>query len=91
MRTRIFRAFLDRYYPYTPPAEATLPHPQADAARVAGWYLPSRRIESAFRIFNGLEQVSVTALPSGEIEVSRAQESRRRAEALAGGRAADLP
>jgi len=70
VRTGIFRAFLDRYYPYTPPTEPTLAHPQADAARVAGWYEFSRRLESAFRIFNGLEQVSVTALPSGEIEVS---------------------
>jgi CubicO group peptidase (beta-lactamase class C family) len=70
IRTGIFRAFLDRYYPYTPPMEATLPHPQADAARVAGWYVPSRRLESAFRIFNGLEQMSVTALPGGEVEVS---------------------
>jgi CubicO group peptidase (beta-lactamase class C family) len=70
VRTGIFRAFLDRYYPYTPPQETTLAHPQADAARVAGWYVPSRRIQSAFRIFNGLEQGSVTALPTGEIEVS---------------------
>jgi CubicO group peptidase (beta-lactamase class C family) len=70
VRTGIFRAFLDRYYPYTPPEEATVARPQADAARVAGWYLPSRRIESAFRIFNGLEQGSVTALPNGQIEVS---------------------
>jgi CubicO group peptidase (beta-lactamase class C family) len=70
VRTGIFREFLDRYYPYSPPSERTVAHPQADAARVAGWYLPSRRIESAFRIFNGLEQGSVTALPDGEIEVS---------------------
>jgi len=70
VRTGIFRAFLDRYYPYTAPAERTLPNPQADAARVAGSYVPSRRLESAFRIFNGLEQMSVTALPSGEITVS---------------------
>ena len=69
VRTGIFRAFLDRYYPYTAPAEATVAHPQADAARVAGWYMPSRRLESAFRIFNGLEQGRVTALPSGEIEL----------------------
>jgi CubicO group peptidase (beta-lactamase class C family) len=70
VRTGIFRAFLDRYYPYTPPVESTIAHPRADAVRVAGWYVPSRRIVSAFRIFNGLEQGSVTALPSGEIEVS---------------------
>jgi CubicO group peptidase (beta-lactamase class C family) len=70
VRTGVFRAFLDRYYPYMPPAEATLPHPQADAARVAGWYMLSRRNEGVFRILNGLGQVHVTALPSGEIEVS---------------------
>lgn len=69
VRTGIFRAFLDRYYPYTPPAEPTVAHPRADAARVAGWYLTSRRIESAFRIFNGLEQTRVSALPNGEIQV----------------------
>jgi hypothetical protein len=70
VRTGVFRAFLERYYPYTPPVEATLPHPQADAARVAGWYMSSRRIESALRIVNGLQQARVTALPGGEIEVS---------------------
>jgi CubicO group peptidase (beta-lactamase class C family) len=70
VRTGIFRAFLDRYYPYTAPSESTVPHPQADAARVAGWYMTSRRIESAFRIFNGISQGSVTALPNGEVEVS---------------------
>ncbi|HEV2442561.1 MAG TPA: serine hydrolase domain-containing protein [Steroidobacteraceae bacterium] len=70
VRVGVFRAFLDRYYPYTPPAEATLPHSQADAARVAGWYMFSRRNESVFGILNGLSQVRVTALPSGEIEVS---------------------
>jgi CubicO group peptidase (beta-lactamase class C family) len=70
VRTGVFRAFLDRYYPYTPPAEATLPHPQVDAARVTGWYMFSRRNEGVFRILNGLGQAHVTALPSGEIEVS---------------------
>ncbi|HEV2272327.1 MAG TPA: serine hydrolase domain-containing protein [Steroidobacteraceae bacterium] len=68
MRAAVFHAFLDRYYPYTPPAEATLPHSQADAARVAGWYGFSRRFESGLRIINGVLQVRVTALPNGEIE-----------------------
>ena len=68
VRSAIFRAFLDRYYPYKPPAEATLPQPQADAARVAGWYGFSRRFESGLRIINGVLQVRVTALPNGEIE-----------------------
>src|SRR6185437_16097437 len=70
VRTGIFRAFLDRYYPYTPPVEPTVAHPQVDGARVAGWYLTSRRIESALGIINVLTQLSVTALPNGEIEVA---------------------
>lgn len=70
VRVGIFRAFLDRYFPYTPPVEATVAHPQPDAARVAGWYLTSRRIESALGLLNILTQSSVTALPNGEIRVS---------------------
>ena len=70
VRTGVFRAFLDRYYPYTPPVEPTVAHPQADAARVAGWYLTSRRIESALGLINVLTQSSVTALPDGKIEVA---------------------
>jgi CubicO group peptidase (beta-lactamase class C family) len=69
VRTGLFRAFLDRYYPYTPPLEPTIAHSQADAARVAGWYLTSRRIESALGLLNALSQSAVTALPGGEIEV----------------------
>jgi CubicO group peptidase (beta-lactamase class C family) len=69
VRTGIFRAFLDRYYPYTPPAEPTIANPQADAARVAGWYLTSRRIDSALGLLDALSQSAVTALPNGEIEV----------------------
>ena len=69
VRTGIFRAFLDRYYPYTPPVEQTLAHPQADAARVAGWYVTSRRISSALGLLYALEQSPVTALPNGEIRV----------------------
>jgi CubicO group peptidase (beta-lactamase class C family) len=70
VRTGLFRAFLDRYYPYTPPVEPTVAHPQTDAARVAGWYLTSRRIESALRLLNALTQSAVTALPNGEVEVA---------------------
>ncbi|HUA22892.1 MAG TPA: serine hydrolase domain-containing protein [Steroidobacteraceae bacterium] len=69
VRTGIFRAFLDRYYPYTPPVEPTVADPQADAARVAGWYLTSRRIDSALGLLDALSQSSVTALPDGEVQV----------------------
>jgi hypothetical protein len=71
VRDAVFYAFLDRYYPYTPPVEPTLPHPQADAARVAGWYIPSIQWQSSgIRLVEGLSQVRVIALPGGEIEMS---------------------
>lgn len=69
VRTFVFRAFLDHYYPYTPPVEPTIANSQTDAARVAGWYVTSRRIESALGLLNALTQSSVTALPNGEIEI----------------------
>jgi CubicO group peptidase (beta-lactamase class C family) len=70
VRTEIFRAFLDRYFPYVPPAEATLPHPQKDAWRVAGWYQASRRAERGLRLVYALGQSSVTARPDGTVQVS---------------------
>ena len=70
VRVGIFRAFLDRYFPYTPPVEPTVAHPRPDAARVAGWYLTARRIESALGLLNVVTQSSVTALPNGEIQVA---------------------
>jgi CubicO group peptidase (beta-lactamase class C family) len=70
MRTQIFRAFLDRYFPYTPPVEATVANPRPDAARVAGWYISSRRIVSALSILGAFNGSSVTALPDGMIQVS---------------------
>ena len=70
VRTEIFRAFLDRYYPFAPPAEATVKDPKRDAARVAGWYQSSRRIERALRFVYALGQTSVTAQPDGTLEVS---------------------
>ncbi len=69
VRVQIFREFLDRYFPYTPPAEATVANPKTDAARVAGWYTSSRRIERALSLVYALGQTSVTARPDGTIEV----------------------
>lgn len=70
VRVAIFRAFLNRYFPYTPPIQPTLAHPQRDAARVAGWYLTSRRITSALGLLDVLSQSRVTALPNGEIRIA---------------------
>jgi CubicO group peptidase (beta-lactamase class C family) len=70
VRTEIFRAFLDRYFPYTAPVERTVSNPKPDAARVAGWYQSSRREDRALQLFYALGQSQVTALPNGEVEVS---------------------
>ncbi len=71
VRVAIFRAFLDRYFPYQTPAERTVPRAQAqaDAARVAGWYTPSRRIVSALSMLSAFTETPVTALPDGRIEI----------------------
>ncbi|HZZ65719.1 MAG TPA: serine hydrolase domain-containing protein [Candidatus Baltobacteraceae bacterium] len=70
VRTEIFRHFLDRYYPYSPPAEATVASAKRDAGRVSGWYQSSRRIERALRFIYALGQTSVAARPDNTIEVS---------------------
>jgi CubicO group peptidase (beta-lactamase class C family) len=47
VRNNLFKLFLNRYYPYTPKDEATVADPKKDAARVAGWYVSSRRVSRA--------------------------------------------
>ncbi|MEO8809930.1 MAG: serine hydrolase domain-containing protein, partial [Rhodanobacter sp.] len=68
VRSALFHAFLDRYYPYTPPVQDTVAHPEVDAARVAGWYISSRRVESGLRLIFALTQTQVTANPDGTIQ-----------------------
>ncbi len=70
VRTQVFRAFLDRYFPFTPPAERTVANPQPDARRVAGWYESSRREERALGLVFALGQASVSAQHDGTLEVS---------------------
>ena len=70
VRTALFRAFLDRYFPYVAPQEQTVADPKADAARVAGWYLSSRRIVSGLRLLYALTQTQVTANPDGTIKIA---------------------
>ncbi|HET9389997.1 MAG TPA: serine hydrolase domain-containing protein [Steroidobacteraceae bacterium] len=69
VREQLFRNFLDRYYPYSAPEEKTVADPKPDAARVAGWYIGSRRIESALRLLFALSQTSVKAHADGTITV----------------------
>jgi len=70
VRTELFRAFLDHYFPYSVPQEKALASAKTDAARVAGWYWASRRENSALRLIYSLGQAKVAALPNGDITVS---------------------
>lgn len=69
IRSTLFQAFLDRYYPYHAPNERTVANPQADAARVAGWYRSSRRLADGLHLFSDISQIPVTALANGEIQI----------------------
>jgi hypothetical protein len=70
LRTSLFRALLDRYFPFTPPDEPTVADPAKDAARVAGYYQGSRREETALKLLFQLGQIQVSALPDHEITLS---------------------
>jgi CubicO group peptidase (beta-lactamase class C family) len=73
VRTAIFAAFVNRYFPYTPPAERSVANPKADAARASGWYQSSRREDRALLLFYAMGQSQVTARPDGTLEVSMLQ------------------
>ena len=47
-RTILFEAFLDRYFPLTPPAGEKAERGTADAKEIAGFYKSSRRFDSSF-------------------------------------------
>ncbi|MHC1481664.1 serine hydrolase domain-containing protein [Frateuria aurantia] len=72
VREAIFHAFLDRYFSYPVTARPAVPQATAlaDAARVAGWYVPSRRNESGLPLLNLASQVHVTASDDGTIAAS---------------------
>lgn len=70
VRSDIFHAFLDRYFPWQAPSKPTWKDARADAARVAGSYESSRRNQSALRFLYLLGQASVQAQPDGTITVS---------------------
>lgn len=69
VRVAIFRAFLDRYFPYTPPEEKTVANPSKANARVVGYYVASRRKDSALRLLFQLGQTAVVEQPDKTITV----------------------
>jgi hypothetical protein len=70
VRSAIFHAFLDRYFPWHETPAPAYKDAKADAARVAGSYESSRRNESALRFLYLFGQANVQALPDGTITVS---------------------
>ena len=47
-RTLLFESFLDRYFPFTPPAGAKVDSAAADGKQIAGFYKSSRRFDTSF-------------------------------------------
>lgn len=69
-RTALWNHFLDRYFPYKPPAVAVPATTAADAKSVAGHYLPSRRSQNnLFKVAGMLNEPEVTALPDGKMKI----------------------
>ena len=69
-RTILWEAFLDRYFPFTPPAATALETAKQDAATVSGTYEVSRRSESSFlKAFSLLGEASVSPAEDGTIQV----------------------
>lgn len=70
-RTMVWEAFLDRYFPYTPPTAPTLDSAKKDAQAVSGTYIFSLRSETSFFKALGLiGEASVSANEDGTIAVS---------------------
>jgi len=69
-RTVLFEEFLDRYFPYTPPAGEKVPSTKEDAREVAGFYETSRRVETSFlALTTPLEEAKVIPNDDGTISV----------------------
>jgi CubicO group peptidase (beta-lactamase class C family) len=67
-RSILFEAFLDRYFPFTPPPGTKVENAAADAQQVAGFYKSSRRFESSFlSLTTVLGEPKVVANPDGTI------------------------
>ena len=67
LRGVVWKGFLDRYFPYAPPASAALPNVMGDARSVVGRYRSSRRIETTSASVVGLVQTIVSVNPDSTI------------------------
>ncbi|MDQ3063394.1 MAG: beta-lactamase family protein, partial [Acidobacteriota bacterium] len=75
-RTILWEAFLNRYFPVTPPDMPTLDSAKENAGAVSGTYMISRRFESSlFKLLAVLGEASVTANEDGTIMVDALTET----------------
>jgi CubicO group peptidase (beta-lactamase class C family) len=70
-RGPLFQKFLDRYFPYTPPAEKPLSTAAADARAVAGLYIASRRPQTnMLYLISVIGEAAVTPAKDGKLIVA---------------------
>jgi CubicO group peptidase (beta-lactamase class C family) len=71
-RTSLWEAFLDRYFPYQVPADATLATAKEDARSASGKYLLSLQFQSSpLRAFSYIGEFDVGPTEDGMIEVAQ--------------------
>ncbi|HEY6352635.1 MAG TPA: serine hydrolase domain-containing protein [Candidatus Angelobacter sp.] len=69
-RSALWKHFLDRYFPFTPPDIHAPSTAAADANAVSGYYMTSRRAQSTLlSAANAFDQVHVAAEPDGDIKI----------------------
>lgn len=69
-RSALWKHFLDRYFPFTPPEIHPLPSAVADAKTVSGYYMSSRRAQSSLLSFtNSFEEAYVVPEDNGDLKV----------------------
>ena len=71
-RTELWEKFLDRYFPYQPPAAAKPASAMADANAVSGTYITSRTDKTnVFTLLSMFDEMKVAAGPDGAITVDQ--------------------
>lgn len=73
-RSLLFHEFLERYYPYTPPAAAKVQSAAEDAKSIEGFYKMSRRFDTSFAsLLTVLGEAEVTLNTDGTISIDLAK------------------
>jgi CubicO group peptidase (beta-lactamase class C family) len=74
-RSAIWQGFLNRYFPYTPPAAGKVANAGEDAKSVAGAYWLSRRSDTnVAAVISSLDQAKVSVNSDGTISIDQAKD-----------------